>query len=214
MTYKHLQSGFSLVETLVAITILLVIIVGPLTLVSTSARSTSFASEQVVAFFLAQEGAELAQKARDDLVLERFLPGFDEDTDVDPWEDFVNTANNGAFRHCFNASGCGLGVASGDTGLVTVSNNACPASGCVLHLYASTNPDEGGTASSQVRARYTHTPTSLTITTPYTRNVRFEVVPGPNEQVRVISTVRWFTGSINSQQQVQVETYLFNIYGN
>ena len=34
-----------------------------------SAKSSSFASEQVQAFFLAQEGLELAEKARDDLLL-------------------------------------------------------------------------------------------------------------------------------------------------
>ena len=67
--YQQKQSGFSLVETLVAISILLIVIVGPMTISMQSAKSSSFASEQVQAFFLAQEGLELAEKARDDLLL-------------------------------------------------------------------------------------------------------------------------------------------------
>lgn len=73
MIHYSKQSGFSLVETLVAITILLVVIIGPMTISSSAAKSTSFASEQVTAFFLAQEGAELIEKARNDLLLEHFL---------------------------------------------------------------------------------------------------------------------------------------------
>jgi len=68
------QAGFSLVETLVSISILLLVIVGPMTITSRTAKSATFASEQVQAFFLAQEGVELAQKARSDLVLRKFLP--------------------------------------------------------------------------------------------------------------------------------------------
>ena len=52
------QKGFSLVETLVAISILLIVIVGPMTISMSTAKSSSFASEQVQAFFLAQEGLE------------------------------------------------------------------------------------------------------------------------------------------------------------
>ena len=68
------QSGFSLIETLVSISILLIVIVGPMSISNNSAKGSSFSNEQVTAFFLAQEGAELAQKGRDDLVIKGFLP--------------------------------------------------------------------------------------------------------------------------------------------
>ena len=210
MKKLYSQSGFSLIETLVAITILLVIIVGPLTLVSSSARSTNFASEQVVAFFLAQEGAEFAQKARDDLVLPRFLPGAS--PTLDPWADFVNA--NGAFRHCFNPSGCGLSVANDTAGTINVSSSFCPANGCPLYRYETETPDQGMSQTPTVRAYYSHTPISgQTVSTQFTRSIRYEAVTGQPDQLRVVSTVRWFTGSINAQQEVQVETYLFDVYG-
>ncbi|MCA9360544.1 prepilin-type N-terminal cleavage/methylation domain-containing protein [Candidatus Kaiserbacteria bacterium] len=95
---KSQCQGFSLVETLVAITILLIIIIGPMTISSSTARSTSFASEQVVAYFLAQEGAELAQKARDDFLLENFY--VDSSEPYIGWDKFTDDGG-GTYKQCF-----------------------------------------------------------------------------------------------------------------
>jgi len=192
------ENGFSLVETLVAISILLVIIVGPLTLVSTSARSTSFASEQVVAFFLAQEGAELAQKARDDLMLQRFRSS---GALADPWAEFTKVNGTDRYQSCFAANGCGLTI-TGDAVVV----NACTSqagAGCRLYL----NPNQN----TAVRSRYSYANPTGAIATPFTRDIRFQRT---GDEVRVISRVRWSSGSVRATQEVEVVTYLFNIYGN
>lgn len=52
------KTGYTFVEVLVAISILLISIVGPLTIASTGLKNAAFAREQNVAFFLAQEGIE------------------------------------------------------------------------------------------------------------------------------------------------------------
>jgi hypothetical protein len=52
------KTGYSFVEVLVAIAILLVGIVGPLTIASKGLKNATFAREQNIAFFLAQEGIE------------------------------------------------------------------------------------------------------------------------------------------------------------
>src|SRR3989344_1273934 len=96
MFYQNKQSGFSLVETLVAISVLLIVVVGPMTISMRTAKSTSFASEQVQAFFLAQEGLELAHKGRDDLLLQNFAG-----TINNSWTRF--TASNGTYQHCYAA---------------------------------------------------------------------------------------------------------------
>lgn len=192
MTHSHLQSGFSLVETLVAITIVLIVIVGPMTIISTATNSTSFSSEQVVAFFLAQEGAELAQKARDDIILDRFTSG------PQDWSDFINEST-GPYEECFSASGCGLEISEASDGEVEVAD--CSASGnCRLHF------DDG---SGSIRSRYTYDSTGNT-ETPYTRVVRFEST-SPYE-VRVVSQVEWFSGISRNAQTVEVETYLVDVY--
>ena len=59
------QSGFTLIETFVAVTILVMAIVGPLTMASQSASYASFARDQTVANFLAQDAIEYVRWIRD-----------------------------------------------------------------------------------------------------------------------------------------------------
>lgn len=70
--YKQEARGFTLVETLVAITILLVVIVGPLTIAQKGIQSSYYAGEQTTAVYLAQEAIEHIQKLRDDVALHSF----------------------------------------------------------------------------------------------------------------------------------------------
>tara|TARA_B100000508_G_scaffold138723_1_gene135356 strand:- start:1906 stop:2496 length:591 start_codon:yes stop_codon:yes gene_type:complete len=195
--YKHTQSGFSLVETLVAITILLIVIVGPMTISVSTSRSTSFSSEQVVAFFLAQEGIEATQKARDDLILNAFLPSSDGNYSATPWSTFSDSVT-GPYANCYSSAGCGMEMTNSGGGVVS-SPVVCTGSSCRMY-YDSTRDI----------ARYNLD--TLGTVTPYSRNVRF-VELSPNE-IRVISTVQWRTGSQRNFQEVQLETSLFNVYGN
>lgn len=191
------QSGFSLVETLVAITILLIVITGPLSISSQAAKSTSFSSEQVVAFFLAQEGLEIAQKGRDDRILRNFLDSADTNFLDEPWNDFKNPS--GFFQRCFAPAGCGLEVNSDETGSLKTPQNCGTISNCRLHL----NPAGD-------RSRYTHAASGADSTL-YTRVIKFEPVAGA-DQVRVVSEVTWRTGSLRAGQSVVVESYLFKVY--
>jgi prepilin-type N-terminal cleavage/methylation domain-containing protein len=193
---KHSEKGFTLVETLVAITILLLVITGPLTISMTSARSTDFASEQVVAFFLAQEGAELAQKARDEIM----LPGIDNTPPDNFWSDFADATAGAAYENCFEADGCGLEINTNADGTLKAPID-CNGGACRLYY------DDDGT----VRARYTHTAGAGE--QKYTRTITF--VEGARDyDVKVISTVTWRTGNLRKSQEVTVETSLFDIYEN
>lgn len=57
--------GFTLIETFVAITILMTAIAGPLTLASRGLTSAMVARDQLAASFLAQEGIEYIRQKRD-----------------------------------------------------------------------------------------------------------------------------------------------------
>jgi prepilin-type N-terminal cleavage/methylation domain-containing protein len=195
---KNNQSGFSLVETLVAITILLIVITGPLTLVSNSARSTNFANDQVMANFLAQEGLELVQSVRDDLLIPKFAipsPG------GNAWDDFSNTDPAGPLDECLDG-GCGLEQETDPTGEIKVSD--CPVtdvSACRLYLNAAANQ----------RAAYTHDNGGGNIESRYTRVITMDdAIPG---QVKVVSTVTWRSDGQRAEQSVQTVTYLFDVYG-
>lgn len=63
---KLKNRGFTLVETLVAITILVVSIAGPMTIASKGMSSAIFAKDQITAFYLAQEAIEYIRNKRDE----------------------------------------------------------------------------------------------------------------------------------------------------
>jgi prepilin-type N-terminal cleavage/methylation domain-containing protein len=60
-----MKKGFTLVETLVAISILLIAIAGPLTIAAKGLSTSFYARDQVTAFYLAQEGIEYIRNIRD-----------------------------------------------------------------------------------------------------------------------------------------------------
>lgn len=62
--------GFSLVETLVAVTILLVAVLVPMHIASQSIKTAAFSREQLVAVSLAQEGVEAMIRLRDNDALD------------------------------------------------------------------------------------------------------------------------------------------------
>lgn len=87
-TTYNLQSskGFTLIETLIAISVLLLAVVGPLTVATQSLTSAAFARDQIVAFYLAQEATEVIRNKRDNNALSNsnWDSGFADCVSVDP----------------------------------------------------------------------------------------------------------------------------------
>jgi prepilin-type N-terminal cleavage/methylation domain-containing protein len=184
------QSGFTLVEVLVAITLLLMVIVGPLQILSRTNNSTAFATEQMTAWFLAQEGLELAQQARDGYILQYFE---DTTSSFKPWTSFVSPI--GVYKECFKATGCNIVLDK--LGAVTVT--ACGTTDCDLAKLDSTK-----------RMRY-NTSNGVVTTPTFTRKITMTET-GAGREVAATSTVIWRTGSLIASQKVETATVLFNIY--
>lgn len=202
MKKHHSQSGFSLVEALVAITILLLVVTGPMKIITQANHSTAYAAEQVNAFFLAQEGLELAEKGRDDVLLQYMLHQINSQQGiVNPMTTFQTT-----YTRCLNVNGsCGLTIKADGTSVVV--KDCALTGGCRLYI-----------DTTSARSAYVHistaSPAVTQTATPYTRTITMTPtgMNGKVKEIKVTSTVTWRTGSFIANQSVTLVTYLENIY--
>jgi type II secretory pathway pseudopilin PulG len=94
LTPPSQMAGFTMVETLVAISILLVVIIGPMTIAQKGIQNAYFSRDQLTAVFLAQEAIEAVREKRD----ERGLYVYDklakeEDTSDETWDWITDQAS-------------------------------------------------------------------------------------------------------------------------
>ncbi len=102
------DAGFTLLETIIAIAILSMAILGPLELASRTIGSAVVSQNQITAFYLAQEGIEYVRNVRDNNFLDPSNP---------PWLDGLN--------NCFGADGCVVDVPNYDQNNPSDSSAAC-----------------------------------------------------------------------------------------
>lgn len=74
LTINATSRGFTLIETLVAITILLVAVVAPISIIGNSIHQIYYAKDEMLAINLAQEGIEMVRKIRDSNMLANEVP--------------------------------------------------------------------------------------------------------------------------------------------
>jgi prepilin-type N-terminal cleavage/methylation domain-containing protein len=97
--------GFTLIETMVAITVLLVSLAGPLTIATKGLSAAVFARDQITAFYLAQEAVEFIRNRRDEFGLQANSTGF-----------------ASAFSSCFSGV-CRVDISNSS---VTACTGSCP----------------------------------------------------------------------------------------
>ncbi|HEU4677298.1 MAG TPA: prepilin-type N-terminal cleavage/methylation domain-containing protein [Candidatus Paceibacterota bacterium] len=139
--HKSVIHGFTLVETLVAITVLLLVIIGPITVAQKGIRAAYYANEQVTAVFLAQEAVEAIRELRDDAA----LAAYDNPGGGDTWNWI------GALPpDCTDGTGCAFDITSHAFESCALDNN------CELKVTAAGayNYEAGGTDSGYVRRVY------------------------------------------------------------
>jgi len=103
--------GFTLIETMVAISILTIAVTAPLTLASQGLFTAIYAKDQTIAFYLAQEALEVVREKRDTNFMKNidgqsidWLSGMPRNTGllVDAPNDSIQNCAGGTYESCFN----------------------------------------------------------------------------------------------------------------
>jgi prepilin-type N-terminal cleavage/methylation domain-containing protein len=186
--YQKRQRGFTLVETLVAITILLVVIVGPMTIAQKGMQSAYYAGDQTTAIYLAQEAIEHIQKLRDEVALVSF-----EDYRDGTNDDVQNTRSwhTNLDSDCKDGVGCDINFATG-------AFRDCGSNECRLNEQTTVTDRIYGYGAGSA--------------SPYTRVIR---VGGIDAQggVSVSVQVSWAASLFNSAtKSVTLQTYIYDHY--
>ena len=196
MYHQHQSvAGYSLIEVLVAISILLIAIVGPMTIASKGLQNAQFAREQTQATFLAQEGLELVLSYRDDAALSNIDDVLSGGGGGASW-DWINDSD---LNDCKASAGCGIYFTSA-TNISTVSCAVTDA--CVIYY------DDTETG----RNRYGHDLAAAP--TQFQRVIEIDdSILGCGSQCAMVrSTVTWSPQNFSTARTVVVETYVYDIY--
>ena len=180
--------GFSLIETLVAVAILISAIVGPLTLAARSIRSAVYARDQVLASFLVEEAIEYIRMMRDGNEHRRrsdWLLGLSADCLGQLCEIDATKDRDEAIAQC--------------------SRRAQPPYGSFCQPLAFQT----------ATGKYGYKPPSANgwEDTRFVREVRIDTVPNGNrtsdDEAQVAVTVRWKTGNL-PERAVTIREYLYD----
>ena len=162
--------GFTLVETLIAISIFTMSVVTLMTVLASGISNTEYAKEKITATFLAQEGIEYIRNIRDTYISKDTTLG---------WATFMGSLKN----KCSSNNGCyfnadNLGYSDASMPITKINFYTC-GSVCTNLSYDSTSGKYGYTGSSS----------------PYSRKINFVSVGSDTSEIKIISTVSWKQGT-------------------
>lgn len=187
-TKPDLVSGFTLVETLVAISILTISILGTFTAVQKGLATSSFAKDQVTAFYLIQESIEQIRNIRDT----NGLASIDSKSTGGSGVSWLKGLAELSSDSCYFGKVCTVDPSSNTVVIYCGTNeSSCP----VIRQNSSTNLfgyNGGWTA------------------TKFKRSITLQQVPGNPDEITIVVTISWSSGSFS--KTITVRQSLFNMF--
>ena len=169
--------GFTLVETLVAISIFSISIISLLSVLAKGIIDINYAESKVTASYLAEEGIEYIRNMRDTYVV----------NDVDPatgWSDFLTKMN--ICKTTVNLFGCKFSDNLASYDFATINSNSMSISSCADIKGTNCPLSYGGTG------RYYYSVVNDPNFSGFTRVIKITPNINPNgDEIKVTSTVTW-----------------------
>ncbi|MSU74747.1 hypothetical protein EXS57_03150 [Candidatus Kaiserbacteria bacterium] len=176
-------TGFTLIETMVAVTILTFAMAGPLFTASRSIIAAQTARDQLTAAYLAQEGIEYIRMMRDNAYLETYHEG-GSNISSEAWGIFLSDQFFGKCRVEDHSSKiCTLDSIVENSPLDSCLSNNCEP----LYLVGCSTGSEGLVCTPP--NRYTQRNLSGTVQSPFTRTI--QGIPISENEEKIVSTVSW-----------------------
>jgi prepilin-type N-terminal cleavage/methylation domain-containing protein len=184
-TKSNRNSGFTLVETLVAVSIFSTTLVAVLVLLGQGIADTNYAKRKITAEYLAQEGIEYIRNIRDTYLLSDGASG---------WTNFNNKLRAGTGAGCNSAAGCYFDPGSTFSLMSEISMSHCTGNNdtCPQLTYNATTGEYSYDVSG--------------VSSGFTRKIQSDEVTG--NETAISSTVYWMDGS--NEYSVSFTESLFN----
>jgi Tfp pilus assembly protein PilV len=174
---KQKNTGFTLVETLVSISIFSMAILGLLSILASGITNTTYAKQKITADYLAQEGIEYIRNMRDTFVL------YDATNAQTGWNSF-NTKLTTAPASCSAGSGCYF-----DDQNIDYTNHSQPMANIILNTCSSSCPSLLYNSST---GKYGY---ASGVDSGFIRKIQITTI-SPDE-IKISSNVSWKQGSGN-----------------
>lgn len=175
------DSGFTLVETMVAIFVLMIAVIAPMSIAAQALATARYAKDQVTAFYLAQEGIELVRNIRDNNALSGGV-----------WNGGVLGNPDGSTedaKFCYSTKGCRINPIDLQ---VNICKNDTDTVCSPLYLNSNNIYNYDTTGSKTI----------------FTRTIN--IIKTSTDEIKVSSTISWKSNSILEPNTFTITDMLFN----
>lgn len=177
------MKGFTLIETMVAISILTFAMAGPLFTADRAIVAAQTARDQLSAMYLAQEGIEYVRAMRDNTYLATYHAGGTSVSET-AWNDFLTGLGPTSIARCVEPNLCTYDpVGGGSVEQCAATDNTCTP----LYLTGCVNGSDGLVCTPP--NRYTQENVPGSVVSPFTRTI--QAIPISANEEKIVSTVSW-----------------------